>query len=329
MAEIYKDQTSPIKTKIFWAGEIVDADDDLVSAAIYDITEDKTISPSVNPNTVLVTLSATKLETDIGTYQIVIPFQYCQRNRKFKIVWSYEVGGVEASHIYYTDVVTPYANMADIIEELNIGTDPSDPNYKTYHELQMAEKYARKLIEEYCNQSFYLYDDTEIAYGSGSDVLALPYRIHQIHKLYENDVLVVDNINSENNWIFEPVISESNFGIRVNRQDLLDNVTYTANGLIPPSINDRGYSGAFREDFRYVVSGRFGWPTVPDNVQEASLILIQQYFDRDTAWRNKYVKCISTFDWKFDYMGGAHTGTGNLYADKLLDAYVIRGMATF
>jgi hypothetical protein len=329
MAEIYKDQTSPIKTKIFWAGEIVDADDDLVTATIYDITQDITISPTVNPANVLLTLSATKLETDIGTYQVVIPFQYCQRNRKFKIVWSYEVGGVEASHTYYADVVTPYANMTDILQELNIGTDPSDPNHKTYHELQMAEKYARKLIEEYCNQSFYLYDDAEIAYGSGSDVLALPYRIHQIHKLYENDVLVIDNINSENNWIFEPVISESNFGIRVNRQDLLDNVTYTANGLIPPSINDRGYSGAFRENFRYVVSGRFGWPTVPDNVEEACLILIQQYFDKDTAWRNKYVKSISTFDWKFDYTSDAHSGTGNLYADQLLSTYVISGMATF
>ena len=329
MAEIYKDQTSPIKTKIFWAGEIVDADNDLVTATIYDITEDNTINPTVNPNTILLTLTATKLETDIGTYQIVIPFQYCNRNRKFKIIWSYTVSGNSASHTYFTDVVTPYANMADVLEDLNIGTDPSDPNYKTYHELQMAEKYARKLIESFTAQFFYLYDDTQIVYGHGSDILPLPFRIYQIHEVYENDVLLIDNINDVSNWVYDPVISESNFGIRVNRQDLMDNVTYTANGLIPPSINDRGFAGAFKKDFRDSVAGRFGWSSVPDNVEEACIILIQQFFDKDTAWRNKYVKSISTFDWKFDYMEDAHRGTGNLYADQLLTPYVINGMVAF
>lgn len=329
MAEIYINQTSPIKTKIFWGGEIVDADDDIVTARVYDITEDGTISPTINPSTVIVTLNATKLETDIGTYQIIIPFQYCNRNRKFKIVWSYEVGGVEASHVYYTDVVTPYANMADVLEDLNIGTDPSDPNYRTYHELQMAEKYARKLIESYTEQSFFLYDDTQIVYGHGSDILPLPFRIYEMHKLYENDVLLVDNIEEVNNWIYTPIVSESNFGIRINRQSTIDNVVYSANGLVPPSINEYGYHGAFKRDYRYTISGRFGWSSVPDNVEEACIVLIQQFFDKDTAWRNKYVKNVSAFDWKFEYMESAHTGTGNLYADQLLAPYVVNGMVAF
>ena len=84
MAEIYKDQTAPIKTKIFWAGEITDVDNDYITAVIYDITEDNTLNPTVDPNTPLLELEATKLETDAGTYQIVIPFEYCRRNRKFK-----------------------------------------------------------------------------------------------------------------------------------------------------------------------------------------------------------------------------------------------------
>ena len=329
MAEIYINQTSPIKTKIFWGGEIVDADDDIVTARVYDITEDGTISPTISPSTVIVTLNATKLETDIGTYQIIIPFQYCNRNRKFKIIWSYEVGGVEASHVYYTDVVTPYANMADVLEDLNIGTDPSDPNYRTYHELQMAEKYARKLIESYTEQSFFLYDDTQIVYGHGSDILPLPFRIYEMHKLYENDVLLVDNIAEVNNWIYTPIVSESNFGIRINRQSTIDNVVYSANGLVPPSINEYGYHGAFKRDSRYTISGRFGWSSVPDNVEEACIVLIQQFFDKDTAWRNKYVKNVSAFDWKFEYMENAHTGTGNLYADQLLAPYVVNGMVAF
>lgn len=327
MAEIYKDQTSPIKTKIFWAGELVDVDND-VTAVVYDITEDTTVYPSLNPNVPVGTFTATKLETDMGTYQIVLPIDLSRRNRKFKIEWQYEVEGNEASHTYFVEVVTPYANLSDVIDDLNFGTDPSDPNYKTYHELQMAEKYARKLIEIYTNQVFHLYDDTQIVYGYDSDILPMPFKVNQIHALYENDVLLVDNINNESNWIYSPIISESGFGIRVNRQGL-DNLTYTSNGLVPPTINDRGYSGAFKKDYKYSVHGRFGWSAIPDNVEEACIILIKQFFDQDRAWRDKYVKNISTFDWKFEFTGEAHSGTGNLYADQLLSIYVLNGMVAF
>ena len=328
MAEIYKDQTSPIKTKIFWGGELVDADSDVI-AVVYDITEDNTISPSVDPSIPIGTFEATKLDTDSGTYQIVLPLDLCRRNRKFKIEWQYEVDGNEGSHTYFTDVVTPYANISDIIDDLNFGTDVSDPNYKTYHELQMAEKYARKLIEIYTNQVFYLYDDIQIVYGSGADILPMPFKMHEIHELYENDVLLVDNINNINNWIHTPIISESGFGIRVNRQQVSDGMVYTANGLVPPTVNDYGYSGAFKNDSRYSVQGRFGWSSVPDNVEEACIILIKQFFDQDRAWKDKYVKNISTFDWKFEFMEDAHRGTGNLYADQLLAPYVLNGMVAF
>ena len=326
MAEIYKDQTAPIKTKIFWAGEITDVDNDYITAVIYDITEDNTLNPTVDPNTPILELEATKLETDAGTYQIIIPFEYCRRNRKFKIVWNYEIDGVEASHIYYTDVVTPYANLSDVWEDLNLGTDPSDPNYKTYHEIQMAEKYARKLIEIYTAQFFYLYDDRQIVYGYDSDILPVPFKVYQIHELYENDYLLVDKINDINNWLYDPIISESGFGIRVNKQNLVDNTIYTSNGYVPPSINDGGYGWAFKKDFRYSVQGRFGWSSVPDNVEEACIILIQQFFDKDKEWRNRYVKSVSSFDMRFEFMEDAHRGTGNLYADQLLQPYVISGM---
>lgn len=329
MAEIYKDTTSPIKTKIFFGGEIVDADGDSVTATIYDITEDNTINPSIDPNTPLLTISASKVETDQGTYQVIIPFQYCRRNRKFKVQWDYEVGGNELSHIYYIDVVTPYANMSDVWDDLNFGTDPADANYKTYHEVQMAEKYARKLIESFTAQYFYAYDESQIVYGHGADILPLPFRIIELHELYEDDVLLVDNINDINNWTYSPIISESGFGIRVNRQANIDNIIYSANGLVPPSVNDINSRYAFRKDARYAVQGRFGWSSVPDNVEEACIILIKQFFEKDTQWRNKYVKGINAFDYKFDYMEDAHRGTGNLYADQLLLPYVITGMVAF
>ena len=104
---------------------------------------------------------------------------------------------------------------------------------------------------------------------------------------------------------------------------------FRSNGLVPPSINDVNYQYAFKKDSRYAVQGRFGWSSVPDNVEEACIILIKQFFEKDTQWRNKYVRNISAFDYSFEFMEDAHRGTGNLYADQLLLPYVITGMVAF
>jgi hypothetical protein len=326
MAEIYVNSNTPIKTKIYWEGELVTPDGS-VTAAVYDITEDPAITPAILPTTVLTTLTATAVETDIGTYQVVLPFSYSVRNRKFKLVWSYTVSSVSGTHTTYVDVVTPYINLNEHIDSLNLGSDPSDPNYRTYNDIRVAEKYARKIIEDYTGQEFALYTDTEVVYGSNSDILPLPYKINNIYKLYSNDILLIDNVSSPavNNWTYTPIISETGFGIRVDRTGLIDNTVYVANGMVPPTINDN-INGAFAANVRYKVFGKYGWSSVPDNVQQACVELIKDYFAKDSIWRNKYVKNIQTFDWQFEYSGDAYTGTGNAYVDQLLNPYVINGM---
>jgi hypothetical protein len=328
MAEIYVNSNAPIKTKIFWAGEIVDPDGN-VSADVYDITEDPAIDPTIDPTTLLLTVLATKLENDFGTYQIVLPTAYSDRNRSFKIVWRYQINGSNSYHISYTDVVTPYANLAEAIEDLGLGTDPSDPLFKTYHELRMAEKFARKVIENYCNQSFYLYDDVQVAYGSGSDILPMPFKIAQLHELYESDYLLVDNVNNINNWNRIPEISETGFGIRVNSQNFIDTTVYVANGMYTPTINELNYGKAFKNNVRYKVAGKFGWEKVPDNVEQACIQLMGDYFEKDSVWRQKYVKNVKTFDWSFEFTSDTYKGTGNAYVDQLLNPYVINGMVAF
>lgn len=320
MAELYINRTSPIRTKIYWGGEISNADS-TVLADVFLIDEfDSTVS------TLQGRYTAIKEETDIGTYYISIPVFLFESPKKFKIVWLYTVSGNSGSHVDYIDIVTPYANMSDIIEDLNFGTDPSDPNYKSYHDIQMAEKYARKLIELYTTQFFYPYYDTHVAYGYGSDILPLPFKLNELTQLYENDVLIYDSEDPTVTWLYTPIITESGFGIRVNKNDMADGLVYSANGLVPPTIYDQNYSGAFKKEYRYVVKGKFGWTSVPDNVEEACIILINDFFNKDLAWRNRYVKKIQTFDWTFEYMEDAHRGTGNYYADMLLQPYVLSGM---
>lgn len=324
MAEILLNTNSPVKLKVFWRGQPQDADSNPI-VKIYDITEDPAITPAILPGQLLQTITSTKVETDQGVYEAYPPLSLTTRNRTLKFLWQYDIGGESITKEHLVFCVTPYCDITQAVDDLGFGVDPSDPNHKTYDEILAAERYARKIIENYTGQNFYLYDDVQTVYGSGSDVLPLPYKLNTLHELYQNDILLEDTINNVYNWGYNAQISESGFGIRVNRANMLDNTVYTANGMVPPSINYSG-SGMFFKDYTYRVQGRYGWDKVPDEIEIACIELMRDYFSRDKMWRNKYVKNVKTFDWNFEYNGDSFLGTGNLYVDKLLDAYVLTQM---
>jgi hypothetical protein len=328
MAEIYVDYTSPIKTKIFWNGEITNPDEgfEVINVTVWDVTEDPTQDPLVDPSLPIFETTAEKVESDNGTYQFVLPLNLCDRAKNLRIRWQYIIGGNNAGHYTNMSIVKPYVGLAEVYEDLGFGTDYGDPDHKTFHELQMAEKYARKVIENFCNQVFYPYNDFQVVYGAGTNLVPLPFKLLELHELYENDIKIIDNINNINNWSYQPKIVESGFGLRVDQSSQVDGIVYTANGLVPPTVNDWGFGGAFKKDSRYRIQGRYGWNDVPDNVEEACIVLMKDFFSKDVAWKNKYIKNIQTFDWQFEFTGDAYRGTGNYYADQLLAPYVINGM---
>lgn len=327
MAEIYVDHASPIKTKIFWGGEIRNPDDAYpVEVEVWDVTEDIAVDPAIDPTVSIYEGQATKVETDDGTYQFTLPLEFCDRGKDLRIRWHYHVDGNPAGHFTNISIVKPYVNLAEVYEDLGFGTDYGDPNHKTFHELQMAEKYARKTIENFCNQVFYPYSDFQVVYGAGTNLIPLPFKLLELHELYENDIKVVDTINDINNWAYDAIPVESGFGLRVDQSTAYDGMVYVANGVVPPTVNDWGPSGAFRQGYRYRIQGKFGWKDVPDNVEEACIILMRDFFAKDQAWKNKYIKNIQTFDWQFEFTGDAYKGTGNFYADQLLSPYVLNGM---
>jgi hypothetical protein len=319
MAEILIKSQSPITHQVFWNGDISNADS-LPIVKLYDVTMDPEYSPTVSPTILLTTLTSALDENNPGTYVVNIPYQYTDRNKTLRLQWEYSVGGTQVVRSDEVFVVTPYVDL-NHTQDIGFSTDSSDPGYKSYKELLRAEKYARKQIEEYTGQKFYLYPDEYIVYGHGSDIIPLPAKINSLYTLHANDILLLDTIADIDNWNYTVQISESGYGIRINRANMLDNTVYTANGMVPPSIHD--YSGVFQSGMPYKVYGKFGWEKVPDNVELAGIELMKDYFSKDTMWRNKYVKNISTFDWDFEYTGDAYTGTGNAYADTLLADYKI------
>jgi hypothetical protein len=325
MAEVLVGSQSPVTHKVFWNGDVADATSAPV-VKIYDVTNDPAVSPAIASTTLLTTITSTLDENNPGTYTINVPYAYTDRNRTLRLKWEYAVSGTSVVKTEDVFVVTPYVDF-NHIQDMGFASDSSDPGYKSYSDLIKAEKYARKQIEGYTGQYFYLYDDVYVVYGYESDTLPLPAKINSLQKLFVKDILLIDNLSSPavNNWGLAVNISETKFGLRVDRSSTLDNAVYIANGMVPPSIHD--YSGIFQSGIPYKVQARFGWNSVPENVEQAAAELMKDYFSKDTMWRNKYVKNISTFDWDFEYTGNAYTGTGNAYADNLLADYVLTAKA--
>jgi hypothetical protein len=324
MAEIYLNSSTKVSTKLYVKGEPVNADGSVV-VKFYDITNDPLIYPAIDEDTVVFIATAEQSETDIGVYDIYLPYNQISRNRNFKLKWEYVYGASQYNHITYLDVVTPYISIEEAIEDLGLGSDYNDPNYKTFHELRMAEKYARKQVEYYTGQKFYLFDDKFTVMGNDSDTLPLPCKIYKLHTLEQNDQLWIDNIHSINNlgYVIEP--TTSGFGIKINQSSLLEGSTYIANGMVPPSIND-SMPNIFKRNKHYDVYARFGWESVPDDVEQATIEIMRSYFSKDRAWRDRYVNKISTTDWDFEFASDAFSGTGSAYADKLLLDYVVTQM---
>lgn len=321
MAEVLKNTNSPVYHQVFWKGNVVDADA-LPTVKVYDIT-DNPEEEDPGLTLLLTTLTAEKDETNIGLYVVYMPLLYTMSNATLRLVWQYNVQSQAVSYEHDAFVITPYTDLYQAGGQLGISTDSSDPNYKSYAELAAAERYARKRIEDYTGQTFYLYNDVIRVMGSNSDTLPLPDKLNTFHKLYVDDILMIDNTVSPavNNWGYSVQISETGFGIRVNRANMLDNTVYIANGMVPPSIHD-GY-GLFRNDVMYEVQGKFGWKKVPSEVELASIELMKDFFAKDNTWKNQYIENIQTFDWQFEYNGQVFLGTGNAYADRLLSGFVV------
>jgi hypothetical protein len=92
MAEVLINSQSPITHKVFWNGDVANADS-LPTVGVYDVTLDPTISPAISPTSLLTTLTSSLDENNPGTYVVNVPYQYTDRNRTLRLKWNYTVGG--------------------------------------------------------------------------------------------------------------------------------------------------------------------------------------------------------------------------------------------
>jgi hypothetical protein len=251
-----------------------------------------------------------------GEYYYNLPTSATSTDRILKIVWTYSISGRSIHETEYVYVVTPYATVDEIVDELGFSMRPEDSNYYSYEKIRSAARVARMMIDTELGFSIGKYEKTVVAYGDGADVLLLLEKIISISSIYENDELVINNSNNYNVFGYEVEVTETGYGIRViptnPGDDIDEEEEFDYIGL---------NKGRFRDGYRYEITGTFGWNYVPVEIKQCMYLLINDLLCNDSLWRTKYVKKINSGQMSVELSSQSFNGTGNALVDSILQKF--------
>ena len=250
----------------------------------------------------------------------------------------YEDGGSSGETLVRGDIVVednleimrPYVDPTPLATS---GTATDIALYKGYENL------ARAIIDSIVGGFYYDRTYLEVV-GQGNDYLPLWKKTHKLLKIYENAELVYDIENEEG-----PALTDYTFFITKDKtaitKDPLENVDSINRAerrysRIPLGISDSMSlfdtedSGntqtvvpgvAFSEGADYIILAETGHRVVPYDIQDATLMLIDDIKCGRLDYYKRYVKRYSTDQFKIEYDKGFTEGTGNILVDKILDKY--------
>lgn len=257
---------------------------------------------------------------DIGHYYVEVDSEFTGVDRTLRVEWTYILEGRTINGFEYTVISTPYAEVGEIITELDLGSEPMDYNYFPHSKLRSAERMARLMINNYTGRDFGQKLGAQIVYGNGSDTLIFAERMSAFTKIEQDDEVIYDSELGINTLGYGIVLTETGQGVRITNAAQLDVSEYPASAyLYPPKMH-------FRNGARFKIYGTLGYPYIPLPIKQACFLLISDLLYNDALWRQKYIAEFDTGNMKVKLRDTAFTGTGNLLADDLLDPYKITGI---
>ena len=306
MQQINTGVQEKIELSIYKNGVLTNADS-TVTVKIYNADD--------TSNTIIESGSATN-DPPLGIYSYSPSYSTVSLNRVLRIKWEYTISGSSTYSETFVEVSTPYATVSDIIDYYQLGTKPSDLNYKNINEVMYAARMAKKVIDSYTMQSFDKRHGTQEVFGIGSDAIELTEKMITLDKVWENGQMVIDNtVDPAFNSFGYPVeLTPTGKAVRISNQ--IWDVRYDNQ----VDVNILEY-GKFRNKVRYAFTGDIGWSYVPQDIKMCAILLAGDYLARDAAWRNKYLQEVSLSEISFKMHSGAFNGTGNLTVDSILDSY--------
>jgi hypothetical protein len=199
------------------------------------------------------------------------------------------------------DVIRPYCNIASTASLLNIKTS----------EATEYERIARYIIDSHTGGFNYVRKEKEFI-GDGTDQLLIDENIHNLYKLYENGELIYDSTSESN---------ESTYRVNKQLNAIVLDIPETNRINYPKIWRDRFLDVDFFDGYEYVVDGDFGWRVIPQDIQEASQLLIQDIVQDNLRYINKYIESFDNDDFKIKFSKNWTSTTGNRIVDRILEKY--------
>jgi hypothetical protein len=250
----------------------------------------------------------------------------------------YEDGGSSGETLVRGDVVVQdnLEIMRPYVDPISLATSATATDIALY---KGYENLARAIIDA-ATGGFY-YDRTYLeVVGQGNDYLPLWKKTHKILKVYENAQLVydIDNVDGPELVEYTFLITKDKTAITKDPLEAVDAVNRAERryARIPLGVSDSismfdtEDSGntqtvvpgvAFSEGADYILLLETGYKVVPYDIQDATLMLIDDIKCGKLDYYKRYVKNYSTDQFKIQYDERLIDGTGNILVDKILDKY--------
>jgi hypothetical protein len=203
-------------------------------------------------------------------------------------------------------VATPYLPLSEvktIIEDTNEA------------EATRAEAAARYVINAHCGQSFGKTYATYQVKGNQSGALQMPAKLLELTGVNGLPPGLEYQVSLDGLFI-----NYVHYGVPPVKADYYG-LHQHVGGVIHNPNHVRW--GTFESRAIYSISGWWGYNEIPEPVREAARILVENYADPDSEYRDRYLTSMTAADWRIQFNDGAFAKTGNVRADQLLESFVM------
>jgi len=234
---------------------------------------------------------------------------------RHRVDYVYTVSGTSYTQSQYINVYTPYINSDTFFEDHpELETDFAD-------KFDKMEKKVRNIINTFCGQAFDYYPNKYIEIqGSGKKIIHLPVPISNLRivtvNVGDSDEAVVHNASDATLNNIEKSKEPHNFGSTYYlkyKQGFLEKIQVII------------ASGKFDENDDYKIEGDFGWQFIPNNIEQAADLLLEDMMSDDSEYRRHgiYRVDMDTIEYETKKDISFYESTGNIDADVLLMDYTL------
>ena len=248
-------------------------------------------------------LTQPSLTQEANAVVVKIPYAATTIDGPLNINITFSIDGMTYTKSFVVTVSTPYADIEEIRDAL--GAD--EMNFSD-SQLSQAERRIRNIVNKYTQQEFGKSGEALQILGTGETTLRLPKRLLSI------DTLAGANVYPSPDYY---AVRGDGWYLGLNTTPPTGELAY-ANPIRDPGSQLRL---GFLENYVYTIDGTWGYESVPTDVKEATLILIEDALCPDSEYRDRYVDNYKAADFRVEYSDRAFRGTGSVMADQLLEPY--------